>query len=552
MYFTDIEVDLPEHRRVAWNKNKPYVTEIFSRKGKNSEDDCHVVGVATGRETGKMHPNEIYYMMHPEAVNTHAESEGTGCFCSCQGIGQHLLIGVVAEKTGLSRILEDSFPGRSKEILSVITYYLSRRDTDVNGMKCYCYDNYTGINYIPDMTKLISDSVMGHERIRDFLSMWLRHRLSLSENPMVEVDFDSTNVNTSSEGIESAERGKPKVDEELPQVNFSYLVDRKTGVPMHFDMFYGSVVDMEHCKNYIEKVKAIKPDADFFVCLDRGYYTASILSMLNGTYDFAIMGKDGVMMDSFIQENPIQSMTKSANRVRGSVYGVAFKGKPFSGWTGKDLNIYLYFDSLKNIQASVNEMDKLEKVAGQIVGKKDWKGNIQETWGKTIRITIDRRTKVIKEAAVNHEETDRRLSKSGYFYIVSNREMTPSEMYVFYRHRDVVEKDFRLSRSEEDLSKTYAQSDICFEAKTFLGFLCSVIRSDILNTMAPYFRQYSSETTQSVISEMGKIKLDMIGKSLALISPLTNRQKQIMSFYSLSRKNIDDLMDEFRTIGFPN
>lgn len=51
---------------------------------------------------------------------------------------------------------------------------------------------------------------------------------------------------------------------------------------------------------------------------------------------------------------------------------------------------------------------------------------------------------------------------------------------------------------------------------------------------------------------MGKIKLDKIGRSLALISPLTNRQKQIMSFYSLSRKNIDALMDEFRTIGFPN
>lgn len=552
MYFTDIEVDLPEHRRTAWNKNKPYVTEIFSRKGKHSEEVTHVVGIATGRENGKMYPNEIYFTMHPEAVNTHSESESSGGFCSCQGIGQHLLIDAVAEKTGLSQILEDSFPGKSREILSIITYYLSRRDTDVNGMECYCYDNYTGINYIPDISKVISDEVLSHERIRDFLCLWLKYRLSLSDSPTVEVDFDSTNVNTSSEGVLSAERGKPKVDEDLPQVNFSYLVDRKTGVPMHFDMFYGSVVDMEHCKNYIEKVKAIKPDADFFVCLDRGYYTSSILSMLNGTYDFAVMGKDGVMMDSFIQENPIPMMTKSANRIRGSVYGISFKGKPFSGWTGEDLSIYLYYDSLKNLQASVTEMDKLEKVAGQIVGKKDWKGSIQDTWGKSIDITIDRRTKVIKKAVVNHEEADRRLSKSGYFYIVSDREMTPSEMYAFYRHRDVVEKDFRLSRSEEDLSKTYAQSDICFEAKTFLGFLCSVIRSDILDTMAPYFRQYSSETTQSVISEMGKIKLDKIGRSLALISPLTNRQKQIMSFYSLSRKNIDALMDEFRTIGFPN
>lgn len=552
MFFTDIEVTLPEHRRVAWKKNKPYVTEIFSRKGKNKEDDCQIVGIAIGRESCMMHPNEIYYSRHPEAVEMHREEKNGQSFCSCQGIGQHLLINAIAEKTGLARILEESFHGRDKEILSVLTYYLSRRDTDIDGMKCYCYDNYTGINYIPNMTSLLSDDVMGHEEIRDFLSRWLRHRLSLSDNPTVEVDFDSSNINTSSSGIQSAERGKPKVDEGLPQVNFSYLVDRRTGVPMHFDVFYGSIVDMEHCKNYIEKVKAIKPDANFFVCLDRGYYTSQILAKLYGTYDFAVMGKDGQQMDSFVSEHPVSMMTKSANRIRSSVYGISFKSSPFSGWGKDDLNIYLYFDQTKNMQASVSELDKLDRVASQIVGKKDWKGSIQQTWGKAIKMTVDARSKIISKATVDHEAADLRLSKSGYFYIVSNKEMTPSEMYSFYRHRDVVEKSFLLSRSEENLEKTYAQSDACFEAKTFMGFLCSVIRADIISTMAPYFRQYSSETSQSVIGEMGKIKLDKIGSALVMTSPLTNRQKQIMSFYSLGKKDVDSIMEEFKTIGFPN
>ena len=99
-------------------------------------------------------------------------------------------------------------------------------------------------------------------------------------------------------------RGKAKTDEGLPQVNFSYLVDRNTGIPMHFDIFYGSIVDMEHCKNYIRKIEAINKDARFCLCMDRGYYTKPFLESIYGKYNFCVMGKDGAMMDQFVSAYP--------------------------------------------------------------------------------------------------------------------------------------------------------------------------------------------------------------------------------------------------------
>ena len=60
MFYTDITVDLPLKKRISWKKNKYYVTEIFSRKGKNTIDDCVIVGIALNKNSDKMHPNNKY------------------------------------------------------------------------------------------------------------------------------------------------------------------------------------------------------------------------------------------------------------------------------------------------------------------------------------------------------------------------------------------------------------------------------------------------------------------------------------------------------------
>lgn len=551
MFYKEITVPIPAKKRIAWKKNKPYVTEIFSRKGKKAEDDCVVVGIALGRDSDKMYPNHRYFERHPEEAEKLKDGLSKEYeFCPTQSVGQHLLIDAVCDETGLDAALAESFPGFSQEIEACMKYYLSARDTDMSGFSCYGYDHYLGTNYIPDLGKLFNER-MTHEKIRGFLSVWLRSRLSLSDSPEVEIDFDSTNANTSSGNIGLAERGKAKTDEGLPQVNFSYLVDRDTGIPMHFDIFYGSIVDMEHCKNCIRKVEAINKDTKFCLCMDRGYYTKPFLESICGKYNFCVMGKDGVMMDRFVSDYPESVIKKSDNRVYGSVYGVRFRSSPFREWDKGDLFIYLYYDPSRANAATITDLDRLETVAEQLAGKKDAKGNIRRTWEKKLDIKFDSKTKVITSAKINHAAFDERLRKAGYFYIVSDRDMDCRDMLRFYRHRDVIEKDFMHARSQEDLAKTYAQNDGCYEAKTFMGFLCAIVRSSILKKMEPYFTQYRSETSQSVINEMGKVKLEKLNGSIIPLCPLTGRQKQIMSFYNLTNRNLQDLANEFVTIGFP-
>lgn len=66
MFYKEITVPIPAKKRIAWKKNQPYVTEIFSRKGRKAEDDCAVVGIALGRDSDRMYPNHRYFERHPE------------------------------------------------------------------------------------------------------------------------------------------------------------------------------------------------------------------------------------------------------------------------------------------------------------------------------------------------------------------------------------------------------------------------------------------------------------------------------------------------------
>ena len=89
------------------------------------------------------------------------------------------------------------------------------------------------------------------------------------------------------------------------------------------------------------------------------------------------------------------------------------------------------------------EFDKVEKIAETLVGKRDKKEYITNTFGKMINITKNE-DKIIVSADVNYDRLDKLKEKVGYFYIVSNEDQSCKEVYLSYRHRDNVEKLFKL------------------------------------------------------------------------------------------------------------
>lgn len=542
MIFNDIIVPIPAHKRVAKAGNghvKRYVYEVIKRKGPNEPKDVvQCVGVAIN--DSEMNPNENYFNLHPEYKEKQPLKD-EGVFDSQIHIGSSILLRAAAKKTGLQQVLEDSFSGYNEIIQTLVEYYMLERESAAQLYKYYLRDHYTELNYIPSESTLstLFREYITREKINKFLKKWMKLRLSYVTTPFVDIDFDSTNFNINSHGIDAAERGKAKVDEGLPQVNVAYFLERSTGIPLYYDVYYGSIIDMEHCKTAVNKIKELNPGTRFSFIMDRGYFSSPNLQYLESCgYNYLCMGKSTKEIHEMISVHPFHVMTKSTNRVFGNIYGVKEKRRVFQE-SSKEYYVYLYYNVSSLSTDLVQKQDYVEKIAKEILGKRDAGGHIRNTFGKMVDIEVDKQN-IITKCTPNYQEIDNYRDECGYFWIVSNEDLSPADAIMSYRHRDAVEKTFSGIKTGADLNKTYSGTDSAFEAKNFLAFLASVLRAEITTSLRPYFVQYSSETTQTVLKEMEKIKAEILSDKYSLRYSLTSKQKQILSFYDLTLADVND------------
>ena len=542
MFYKNIEVDIPVKKRIRTSEPH-YVYEILSRKNKKQKEKVVCVGIAISNN--KMNPNEKYYEIHKEAISDKPLLIAKE-FDNQVHLGASLVMRNIAKKEGLLDILESSFPGKSEILFSLVEYYLIRRDSAAQLYKYYLADHYTKLNYIPSETELSKffNEYLDHELISEFLSKWMNYRLSLkSFTNHIDIDFDSTNRNVSSRNISLGEYGKAKVDEGLPQVNTAYFLDRETGLPIYFDIYYGSIIDMSHCQVALDKIKKIKKDIKGMIVLDRGYFSSNNLDYFSDKgFSFMCMGKDGLTLSELISIYPKEEISKPINRIYKTIYGLKLIGKPFKN-SKKNYFLYLFYNEADVANEIARIQDDIEYACKFLIGKKDENENIQNTYGKRINLEYDE-DKIIIKATPNYEYIENYKKEFGYFWIVSTEDDTPNNILRSYRFRDMVEKEMKYSKSLSDLDKTFARSDTAFEGKMLLGFISAIIRSSLILTLKPYFLQYSSETSQTALLELDKIKAEEINKDYILRYALTARQKQILALFGLTIKDVYKMLED--------
>ena len=537
MVFKEIEVDIPHKKRIQ--KSTGYVYEILERNNKETGKD-KVVLVGRLSVNGLLNPNENYFALHPDKGNIpENRKEEQGEFSSTLHIGQYVLFKKVMDDIGLSKVLDESMKGYKDFVFSLVSYYLNERESASQLYKYYAYNHFTGLNYVPSESTIsnLLNKKLNHDVIVNFLSKWMEYNLKNKGNIRIDIDFDSTNHNASSKALSLNEYGKAKIDEGLPQYNIAYFVNRTTGLPIFYDIYYGSIIDMNHCKTAIDKVKTFEPNALISFVLDRGYFSKSNIEYINDNkYEFTCMGKTNLCFKEYIDAYRQEVICKSINYIDDKLFGVKFKGKAFETLE-KEFNIYLFYNELDSIESFVNKQKQVEYVSSFLPGKKDYKHILESTYGKYLNILYGEDDIVI-DASINHDALDEYKKECGYFWIVSNYDMPIKEIYNLYRERDIIEKTIKNTKTGSDLNKSFAQSDEVVESKTLLGFICATIRSYVILKMAPYKLQYSNETSQTLIKELDKIQVEKISGTYISRYALTSRQRQILSLFGLKSNDV--------------
>jgi len=538
MIYKNLEVDIPSPHRAQKRGEIYYIYQIISRQNKdNPKDKVAVVGIRTSKT--KMNPNHRYFELNPSKKDLIPRPE-PGVFSNQLSFGPYVIIDKIFKDTGLFNDLTNAFEiDKASLIETIVIYNLLTRDSASQLLKYFLFDNYAGLNYIPDESKIsnLYNHQMDKDKILIFRNLWFK-RNSKDAISLV-VDIDSTNSNVNSKNIDMAEKGHPKIDEGLNQVNNAIVFNRVTNMPIYFDVFYGSINDCSHFKTFIDKIKIENTNAAFSIFLDRGYFNSIIINKLlkeYKEYSFCIMGKDNNMFDELINKYPTNIMEDPDNSIDGNVFGIVTQGKPFEG-VSKDVYLYLFYNPWLNQNLYSTAIKKLNYLCETLINKQDSNHHIRDTWNKKIDMLIND-DNIIIEAKPNKEYLNNIKKYSGYFWIVSNEAMTPKEMLKMYRGRDAIEKEFKNTKSGCDLDKTYAQEDACYEAKELIAFICGCVRSYIKKVMSSYFLQYSNETTQTVLCELKKIKMEKINNEYTLSYSITKLQSQIISYFDVSKSMI--------------
>lgn len=537
MIYTEIEVGIPKKKRIQ--KSTGYVYEILERNNKETGKDV-VKLVGRLSKNGSLNPNENYFVLHPDKGNIpESKKEEQGEFSSTLRIGQYVLFKKICDDIGLSGVLDKSMRGYKDLIVSLASYYLGERESASQLYQYYAHSHFTGLNYIPSEATIsnLFNKKLSHDAIVSFLSGWMEHNLKNKGGVRIDIDFDSTNHNSSSPYLSLSEYGKAKVDEGLPQYNIAYFINRNTGLPIFYDVYYGSIIDMSHCKTAIAKVKTIAPNASISFVLDRGYFSKNNIEYINESdYEFTCMGRSNLRFKEYVGRHGREAITKSANYIDDKLFGVKFRGKAFEA-LDKEFNIYLFYNELEAVESFVAKQRQAKYYSSFLPGKKDPRRNLESAYGKYVNLVYDEND-VIADASINYDALDEYKKECGYFWIVSNYDAPIKEIHKLYRDRDVVEKAIKNTKTGSDLTKSFAQSDEAVEAKTLLGFICASIRSYIVLTMAPYKLQYPSETSQTLIKELDKIQLDKISGTYISRYALTSRQRQILALFGLRHNDV--------------
>lgn len=547
MFFTDITVDVPQAKRIQ--KPSGCVYEILHRKGKDYDKD-KVICVGKLVSDSKMNPNEKYFDLHPEVINDSTELPQQGEFSNNLHLGLYIIIKKGFEDLGLKQLIDKHFPGKFDLILSLCNYYLLRRESASQLYKYFATDHFTGMNYIPSDTELSNFLNYGitRENITPLLTDILKKSIeSMGKDAQISVDFDSTNFNASSPFLQLSEFGQPKVDEGIPQVNVAYFLNRKTGLPIYYDIYYGSIIDMNHCKTAIDKIKEIASAVKIQFVMDRGYFSQSNIEYIaNNGYEFVCLGKKNDCFSKYVRENPPEVMKKSSNRIKQKLYGIKFKDLAFKE-SKNNFYVYLIYNEQEALNKGNDLQDEIESLAKLLIGKKDEHEKIRKKNSRFMNIIVDKDF-VITHVDINYDEVDRAKEEKGYFWIVSNINDNVENIYHLYAQRDVVEKNMMYVKSGCDLIKDYAQSDEMLESKTLLGFLCSCIKTYILEKTKPYRIQYSCETSETVMEELDKIVSEKYTNKYIKRFSISSEQKQILSYFGYDKNIVDSSIKELNQV----
>ena len=520
---------------------------IYSSEEKRSNPVRVTIGKRCEDDPTKMIPNEKYGIYFADRIPEEM-LEGPKR-SSCLHIGAFLVIRKIIAEYHLDQIIEKIVGRDAGLFLDLAAYTII---TENNAAQYY--DGY-GFNHplLSRNMRVYSDSKVSNflqnlsiEQQIEFQNVWNSTR---DHREKIYISYDSTNKNCDAGDIDLVEYGHPKDDKGVPVFNYSIAYDLKNSVPLFYETYPGSIVDVQQIQQMIEKAKGYKYEKVGFI-LDRGYFSKGNITYLDKSgYNFVIMvrGMKKIVnqLVRSVRGKFEQDREKSIRNHK--VSGITVK-RPLYPTDTKDRYFHIYYNSRKATTEREELEQKIDRCARYI--KKHQGDNV--TLDKTMLKYFDpvyyhegKEDQKLMSAVERTEVINEEIRMCGYFVIITSEKMTAQEALDLYKGRDVSEKLFRGDKSYLGNQSMRVYSSESMEAKIFVEFVALIIRNRIYTYLKK--EQERSETKQNFLTvpaalrELEKIEMIKLwNKEYCFNYSITATQRKILKAFDLTPANIRD------------
>jgi len=391
----------------------------------------------------------------------------------------------------------------------------------------YLYDKATPVEMSSQRLSRLLEKIGKSSLYREF------HRAILKQLKTERtLLYDISSLSSYSSGIGILEWGYNRDGDALPQVNISLVVDRQEGVPVMYEVYPGSIVDVSTLSNTLRMLKEYGVK-DCMMVLDRGFFSTSNIVRLQ---DSGIQYIIAASMRLKSIKKAVSSAQKALKRassmnlyrnepvfvvdIEVEIRGVRVKGYCYYNPKRQKEEEERFYRRLYEIKRAIEGLrisrrEKLTEVVEEIAGP----------YSKYFRVRKEGTGVVVsfREKAISQ-----RTNRMGKFIILYSGDIDWQECLANYRSKDLIEKGFDILKNDLEFYTPGVHKESTLRGLLFICFISLFLRMRLMKKMqdSGLIERYS---ITGLLTELGKIKMIELSDGERMTTELTKKQKDILN-----------------------
>lgn len=523
-------------QRTGQQKRVYHILKTFrNEKGRTTHEK-----VLIGRlnDEGLMVPNASYFEYYPsqnldKQSNLSSKSINFDLLSSITSIGYFFVVKRILRDLSLDQILEDVFGPYRAELIITLAAYMFCQGHELGYIEGWSKD----IEYLETLTDQMAPELLSSitpEEKMDFFEAWLAKARTgdcLAYDLTTATSYPEKNPDDWEFNYDPGR---------LPPIHLGYYLAQDTGLPL-FYVTYPLSITKESYLSYMtasnDELNINIKDIVFF--LHRNFYSKSNLQYLHKNDIKYIIDACELYKTTRLAIDKVHETIESR---RNHVFADMFAEALRSRFHGLKSNIYLYYSpdlAEKNQYYLFTKLRYYEETLTYL--RKTTKKQIKKH-SCYYDINVNKNRKFTY--SINYEKVDLEDQSCGFVCLISNIKKEKYDMFQFYMNKIFIRETlYDLSNCSGLLKTEYSYKNI-LKGKLFCAFISLIIASRFTEQIISVNDSLEQrlEAKESALFLLNKIEAVKLKTGQRLLSPLTNKQRELLAKFGISEKDLTQII----------